>query len=208
MSGVPLEAQRLECVRDNVVLFSDLSFQVETGSITQIMGANGSGKTSLLRILTGIMPAESGRVLWFGQTIGKQRVEYGAALTFIGHLPGIKSQLTPLENLAWLAPEASVEACNLALRELGLSGFEDSPCYRLSAGQKRRVALARLYVQQRPLWILDEPFTSLDKNGVSKIEALLCAHTQAGGMVILTTHHEFALDSACVREVMLGTALC
>lgn len=203
-----MEAQRLECVRDNVVLFSDLSFQVKTGSITQIMGANGSGKTSLLRILTGIMPAESGQVLWFGKTIEKQRMEYGGALTFIGHLPGIKSQLTPLENLAWLAPEASVEACNLALRELDLSGFEDSPCYRLSAGQKRRVALARLYVQQRPLWILDEPFTALDKNGVGKIEALLCAHTQAGGMVILTTHHEFTLGSACVHEVMLGTALC
>lgn len=204
MSGVPLEAQRLECVRDNVVLFSDLSFQVETGSITQIMGANGSGKTSLLRILTGIMPAESGQVLWFGKTIEKQRVDYGAALTFIGHLPGIKSQLSPFENLAWLAPEASVAARTTALHELGLRGFEDSPCYRLSAGQKRRVALARLYLRQTPLWILDEPFTALDKNGVSKIEALLLVHAQAGGMVILTTHHELGIDSTCVRQVVLS----
>lgn len=207
MSSVPLEARELECVRDNVVLFADLSFQIEAGSITQIVGANGSGKTSLLRILTGLMPAESGQVLWYGEPIEKQRWAYHTALTFLGHLPGIKSQLSPLENLAWLVPEASAEAHNAALSRMGLAGLEDSACYRLSAGQKRRVALARLYLQKTPLWILDEPFTALDKTGVDQIEALLLAHAKAGGMVLLTTHHALGIDANHVRQLHLGSHL-
>lgn len=204
MSSVPLEAQELECVRDNVVLFSGLNFQIDAGSITQVLGANGSGKTSLLRILTGLMPAESGQVLWYGEPIEKQRWAYHAALSFLGHLPGIKSQLSPLENLAWLVPESTPAQRQHALDEMGLAGLEYSPCYRLSAGQKRRVALARLYLKNTPLWILDEPFTALDKAGVAQIEALLLAHAKAGGMVLLTTHHELGIEA---KPLHLGSII-
>lgn len=199
-----IEIQELECVRDYTPLFSSLSFKVEAGTITQIGGENGSGKTSLLRILTGLAPAESGQVLWRGEPIQKNRAGYAEALTFIGHLPGIKAQLSPLENLRWLAPSADKPDCFHALAEVGLRGYEDSPCYALSAGQKRRVALARLYLEQRQVWILDEPFTAIDKKGVEKLEALLVSHAEKGGVVILTTHHELKLGAAKFQQVLLG----
>jgi len=199
-----IEIQELECVRDHTPLFSSLSFKVEAGTITQIGGENGSGKTSLLRILTGLAPAESGRVLWRGEPIHKKRAGYAEALTFIGHLPGIKAQLSPLENLRCLAPSADKPDYFHALVEVGLRGYEDSPCYTLSAGQKRRVALARLYLEQRQVWILDEPFTAIDKKGVEKLEALLISHAEKGGVVILTTHHELKLGAVKFQQVLLG----
>jgi heme exporter protein A len=199
-----IEIKELECVRDHTPLFSNLNFKAETGTITQIGGENGSGKTSLLRILTGLAPAESGQVLWRGKPIQKRRADYAEALTFIGHLPGIKAQLSPLVNLCWLAPSAGRPDYFQALAEVGLRGYEDSPCYTLSAGQKRRVALARLYLEQRQVWILDEPFTAIDKKGVEKLEALLVLHAEKGGVVILTTHHELKVGAASFQQVLLG----
>lgn len=184
-----------------------LSFKAEAGTITQIGGENGSGKTSLLRILTGLAPAESGEVLWKGKSIQKGRADYAAALTFIGHLPGIKAPLTPLENLSWLAPASSQSDCIDALAKVGLRGYEESPCYRLSAGQKRRAALARLYLEKRQIWILDEPFTAIDKAGVEKLEALLVKHAEQGGIVILTTHHELNIGGANYQQISLDRSL-
>ena len=204
MDHPPIEIRELECVRDHTPLFSKLSFKAEAGTITQIGGENGSGKTSLLRILTGLAPAESGEVLWHGESIQKRRADYAAAQTFIGHLPGIKAQLSPLENLNWLAPAASQSDYFDALSEVGLRGYEDSPSYALSAGQKRRVALARLYLENRQVWILDEPFTAIDKAGVAKLESLLVKHAENGGIVILTTHHELKVDAQRFRQIMLG----
>lgn len=191
-------------MRDHTPLFSGLSFKVEAGTITQIGGENGSGKTSLLRILTGLASAESGQVLWRGEPIQKKRAGYAEALTFIGHLPGIKVQLSPLENLRWLSPSADKRDCLHVLAEVGLRGYEDSPCYALSAGQKRRVALARLYLEQSQIWILDEPFTAIDKKGVERLEALIVSHAKKGGAVILTTHHELKLGAARFQQILLG----
>lgn len=204
MNNNLLEVSQLTCVRDNSTLFSDLNFKVEAGSITRIEGPNGSGKTSLLRILTGVAAAESGEVRWFGKPIQSHRAEFGAALTFIGHLPGIKAQLTAEENLAWLVLGSNKAQRVAALAEVGLRGYEDSACYTLSAGQKRRVALARLHLVTTQLWVLDEPFTAIDKFGVTKLEKLLAAHAQLGGAVILTTHHELEIDEAYLHSVSLA----
>ena len=207
MNHHSLEIRELESVRDHTLLFSMLSFKAQAGTITQIGGENGSGKTSLLRILTGLAQPESGEVLWKGKPIQKGRADYAAALTFIGHLSGIKAPLTPLENLSWLAPASSQSDCIDALAEVGLRGYEESPCYRLSAGQKRRAALARLYLEKRQIWILDEPFTAIDKAGVEKLEALLVKHAEGGGIVILTTHHELSIGGANYQQIILDRSL-
>ncbi len=187
-----LVVTQLTCVRDDRVLFKDLNFQLNAGELLQIEGHNGSGKTSLLRILCGLSLAEAGQVLWQNQDIEEDKSVYWRHLAYIGHAPGIKLELTPLENLQMaktLAAYPANIALESALEQVGLYGFEDVPTRTLSAGQQRRVALARLLTNDIQLWILDEPFTALDKKAIQMVENLLDQHAQRGGMAVITSHH-------------------
>ena len=196
-----LDAINLTCVRDDRVLFSELSFSVRPGEMVQIAGKNGAGKTSLLRILAGLAQAEEGEVKWQGEGLSRARYQYHQDLLWLGHQPGIKTVLTAFENLSFYHAEGVQSLRWQALTEVGLLGFEDVPVNQLSAGQQRRVALARLWLSTHKLWILDEPFTAIDATGVEKLTLILKRHTENGGMVILTTHQPLAADN--VRQIHL-----
>ena len=194
LAGTPLlEMRNLACERDEHFLFAGLNASLFAGQITQVLGPNGSGKTTLLRILAGVSQDFHGDILWSGKSIASSRWDYANDVVYVGHLPGIKRSLTPLENLRWYAAAQGVEddkVLEAALNSVKLSGYEDTPCYRLSAGQLRRVALARLEFSRAGIWILDEPFTALDKSGVKHLEARLAAHAESGGLVIVTSHQD------------------
>ena len=211
MTEAYLETVDLACERDWRLLFERLNVRVQPGDMLQVSGPNGSGKTSLLRLLSGLMHPSAGDVLIKGESIQQQRGELARNLLWLGHAAGIKGLLTAEENLSWLAAlhhGASREQIWQALADVGLKGFEDVPCHTLSAGQQRRVALARLYLDAPALWILDEPFTALDKQAVTQLERHLAQHCEQGGMVILTTHHHLQDRPATFRELDLGqTAL-
>lgn len=204
-----LEACGLACERDDRWLFRDLDLAVGPGEMLRVEGPNGSGKTTLLKILSGQLRDHEGELRWCGQPMRRSRTAFLANLLYLGHAPGIKTALSPLENLAWyqaLAGERGDEGERMnALDDIGLRGFEDIPVAQLSAGQQRRVALARLALTPRPLWVLDEPFTAIDREGVAALERRLLAHARAGGSVILTTHHELA-PLGELRRVTLGGA--
>lgn len=187
-----LTARALFCERDDRVLFRDLNFEVKPGTVLQVSGSNGSGKTTLLRILCGLNSNFAGELLWRGEPLETQREEMFAALLYIGHRVGVNKVLTPLENLRWschLQSSVSDVKIMAALREVGLRGFEESQCFTLSAGQQQRVSLARLLLSPSTLWVLDEPFTTLDAKGVAQLESLLAQHAEGGGSVLVTTHH-------------------
>lgn len=201
-----LEAKNLTCIRDERRLFHKLSFCVAAGEIVQVEGQNGAGKTSLLRILAGLADADEGQVNWLGENIRRDRARYHQDLLFLGHQPGIKAVLTPFENLAFyqsVFQKVDSAAIWQALAQVGLVGYEDLPVSQLSAGQQRRVALARLWLSQSPLWILDEPLTAIDKQGVSTLLALFVAHAAKGGMVLLTTHQDLDTLGQQVRKIRL-----
>lgn len=204
-----LEALNLSCVRDERTLFSGLSFTIQPGEIVQIEGHNGAGKTSLLRILAGLSSPDEGEVQWLGQNTRRQREVFHQDLLFLGHSPGIKSVLTAYENLAFYQSHRGDEAQTAiydALEQVGLLGYEDVVVAQLSAGQQRRVALARLWISQASLWILDEPLTAIDKQGVSTLIELFERHAHNGGMVLLTTHQDLPGVSRAVRKIRLTSA--
>ena len=187
-----LEISNLACRRGDHQLFCGLNFTLNPGQILQIKGENGSGKTSLLRTLCGFMQPDEGHIAWCGEDIRKMKEDYYAKMIYLGHLNAIKDELSALENLrisAGLSGQQLDEKQALtALRRMGLKGRERLPARVLSQGQRRRVALARLLVNDAALWILDEPLTALDVGAVALIEALLDEHLQRSGMVIFTTH--------------------
>lgn len=206
---VHLEGIALACERDGRQLFEGLSLSVRGGDMLKVGGPNGAGKTTLLRVLAGLMAPTAGEVRFNGQGLpGAARLLAGSLL-WLGHAPALKLSLTPQENLAWLCAlgvPAPLAAIDNALTRVGLRGYEDQPCQRLSAGQLRRVALARLYLNPPPLWLLDEPFTALDSASVTSLETHLAEHCARGGLVVLTSHHALGARPAGYRELHLGEA--
>lgn len=206
-STARIEAEGLSCVRDARTLFKQLSFELSAGEIIQIEGDNGSGKTSLLRILCGLALPSEGTVRWNQANIRRCRIEYNASLIYIGHQPGLKEELTALENLRFysaLAGHTNTRSeLEHALDQVGLYGFEDVPVRSLSAGQRRRVALARLWLNNSPFWILDEPFTALDRGGIENLESRISEHIRSGGMAILTSHQTLDLPNTELRSIQL-----
>ncbi|MEJ2611269.1 MAG: cytochrome c biogenesis heme-transporting ATPase CcmA [Candidatus Thiodiazotropha sp.] len=198
------EARSLACIRDDRLLFEALDFTITPGQALVLEGRNGSGKTSLLRILCGIRLPESGELLWEGTDIFHLGSEFHEHIAYLGHKDGSKLDLTPLENLRiarGLGKAREDIDLEQALDQVGLYGFEDIPTRNLSAGQQRRLAIARLLVTDAKLWILDEPFTSLDRKGIEHMERLFEEHLKRGGMAAMTTHHRigFKDDVELVR---------
>jgi heme exporter protein A len=203
-----LEVVDLECRRGDRRLFAGLSFHVDAGTLIHVRGRNGSGKTTLLRAICGLLLPEAGEIRWRGEGIRALGDDYHADLLYLGHLNGIKSDLSGLENLRVAATldgdDADEDRLWRALEQMGLAGFEDLPTKVLSQGQKKRVALARLVVSKAPLWILDEPFTALDVDAVDLLQVLIAQHIAEDGMVVLTTHQEVPLTSGQIRRLHLG----
>ncbi|WP_020561422.1 cytochrome c biogenesis heme-transporting ATPase CcmA [Methylosarcina fibrata] len=199
-----LQAVGLSCSRDDRLLFDGLNFELTPGQVLLLEGRNGSGKTSLLRILCGFREADAGQVLWCGDSI--KNAQYYADMAYVGHLDGIKKELTVQENLmvSLALSRPGVYSIEQALAKVRLSGYEDVLVQSLSAGQKRRLSLARLLITDNHLWILDEPFTSLDKEGIALIETLMIEHCMNGGMIVLTSHHDLDLHSAPVQRIHLS----
>ncbi len=203
-----LEARSLGCVRGTRLLFEDVSFQIRPGEICQVRGTNGAGKTSLLRILCGLSLPEHGEVLWDGAPIDQDRARYHAQLAYIGHAPGLKLDLTARENLLFaLSLQAAQEHADidLVLERVGLDASANLLCRHLSAGQLRRVAIARLHLARALLWILDEPCSAIDSQGVSNIETLLGTHLDAGGMVIFTSHQAIQVAQHPITTIELSS---
>ncbi len=196
-TGSLLTTHDLECIRDDRLLFKALSVELGVGEVLQIEGANGSGKTSLLRILCGLRQADAGTVMWQGEDISRSREDYYANMVYIGHLTCIKADLTVFENIRVLldtrSQSVSLALIEAALDKVGLAGFDDVPGKALSSGQKRRMLLAFLLLTKARLWILDEPLTALDVQGVELVESMIVAHRESGGSVIFTTHHGMQL---------------
>jgi heme exporter protein A len=201
-----LEAQDLELWRGDRRLFTGLSLAVAPRRLLHVRGANGAGKTSLLRVLCGATPPDEGRVLWNGVAIDQQRLQYHAALAYLGHRDGLKLDLTATENLRFVlslrttVPDAGIQE---TLGQLGLAAASGLPVRALSAGQRRRVAIARCLLSEAPLWILDEPFSNLDAEGRAWGHACLERHLDRQGMIVITSHHPVKVPAHAMSALEL-----
>jgi len=203
-----LELRQVGCSRGGRRLFGGVSLRLEAGHWLKVSGDNGAGKTSLLRVLGGLLPPDGGELLWRGEALAGQRERLGRERLWLGHAPAVKDDLSALENLesaCALAGDALAPgAARAALQEAGLRGNEQQPLRRLSQGQRRRCALARLpLARHRPLWVLDEPFTALDAAACDWLARQLRTHLQAGGLAVLTSHQPMALDHLPHLELAL-----
>ncbi len=202
-------ANELVCERGERLLFRNLGFELERGEALLVGGGNGRGKTSLLRILCGLSAPAAGTVRWRGEAIGRTRERYAREMAYLGHANGIKDDLSPMENLRIAAAlngrALDAAAATAALQRVGLSRCMDLPARVLSFGQRRRVALAGLMTAGALLWILDEPLTGLDVEGVALVERMIRDHVAAGGLAVMTTHQPLALDGLTPKTLSVGT---
>lgn len=190
-----LSADALACWRAERLVFAGLSFTLEPGAAALLLGPNGTGKSSLLRVLCGLLPAAEGRVSWSGEDIRREPAAHARRLRYLGHQEGLKASLTVAENLAFQAALAGGDVA-AALQAMGLTALADLPARILSAGQKRRLALARLALAPAALWLLDEPTLGLDEASVARFGAMLAAHRERGGIVLAATHLPLPLPDA------------
>ena len=204
-----LTANNLVGVRGDRLLFEQLNFNISNGTVLYLKGENGSGKTTLLRTICGLSKPYEGAINWCGENINALAEEYSKNILYIGHLPGIKEDLTALENLQFSLALSGADICadNAAevLNMLGLAKGLNLPTRMLSQGQKRRVALARLWLQDLPLWILDEPFTALDTHATALLKQKIEAFANDGGIVVMTTHQEVALNVPKFEQLRLDS---
>ena len=204
-----LTADNLVGVRGERLLFEKLNFKCSNGTVLYLQGANGTGKTTLLRTLCGLSKPYAGSINWCGENINSLAEEYYKHVLYIGHLPGIKEDLTALENLQFSmalsgTPFHLLQATEV-LKMLGLARGLNLPTRMLSQGQKRRVALARLWLQDSPFWVLDEPFTALDVAATELLKQKIETFANAGGMVIMTTHQEVIIDAPNFMQLRLDS---
>jgi len=206
-----IEVTDLSCVRGFNTLFEGLTFNVNSGSALHVVGANGSGKTSLLRILCGLSLAESGQIQCNGSDIKNIASEYRGQLCYLGHKPALKPDLTPCENLVSLAairnegaadPRSATEGF---LTQLEVDHTMNRPCRQLSAGQKQRIAIARVVMSRAPIWFLDEPGTSLDSNGIKLLAVLMRRQLENNGLIIFTSHQGFDLPFERLERISLDS---
>jgi len=203
-----LEVTDLGCVRGDRRLFSDVNFSLSQGSFLQVQGPNGCGKTSLLRLICGLLAPAEGQIRWQGANIRSLGEDYFNSLSYIGHRNGLKEELTPIENLRVISGLAgtriSQQRATSVLGKLGLSGREQLPARLLSEGQRRRTALARLLICERSLWVLDEVLTSLDSSAVRFVTLLIEEHLNKGGIAVVATHHELDLTADSYQRLDLA----
>ena len=202
-----LQARGLCFARNEEPVFGPLDFELGPGEALLVLGGNGAGKTTLLRVLAGLLDASAGEVSMSGRTVDRGHLARGSA--YLGHLPGHKAELGALENLAFhraLRGDGTAVDLAQALAAVGLAGYEDTPARRLSAGQNKRLALARLGLQSAPLWLLDEPYANLDLDGIALVNRLIQEHLATGGAALLTTHGAYAAPPVPVRTLALAPA--
>ena len=205
-----LKVVNLGCERDDRVLFANVSFTLSPGDTLQVQGGNGVGKTTLLRSIAGLAHQYQGDIFWGNQLLKNNHADFCLGSYFLGHRSGLKLELTPVENLLWshqLSGRSATISASDALAQVNLSGYEDIPCHQLSAGQCRRVALAGLLMSDAVLWILDEPFTAIDAEGVQWLEGLINAHAKRQGMTLITSHQPLSESIAYVRILKLENYL-